>query len=98
MYPRHKKELIGLNLHWKQPSVKDASGVRKESWHRGLARTIAHVGGDSTSPKEHLVGLLQDVLGTEPRHGDHPLPAPCGAGQRVLAGGDRRGRGGSGRC
>ena len=85
------------NLYGQQPGVKDTGRVSKQSRDWGLAGTIAHIRGHPTRPEEHLIRLLQDVFGAEPRHRDDSLTTSCGTCEGVLAGSNGRRGGGGGR-
>ena len=67
--------------------MKDTVSVTEDCRDRDLTRPVLLVSQGPALPEEDLVGVLEDVAGTEPGHGDDPLAALGGAGEVVLAGG-----------
>ena len=67
--------------------VKDAVSVAEDCRDRDLAWSVLLVSQRPALPEEDLAGVLEDVAGAEPGHGDDSLAALGGAGEVVLAGG-----------
>ena len=78
---------MGPGEGWLEFDMKDTVSVTEDGGDGDLAGPVLLVSEGPALPEEDLVGVLEDVAGTEPGHGDDSSPALGGAGEVVLAGG-----------